>query len=151
MAGEPYRMRVTDEGLLFFILPRTMPAVKENPTKVPLEYDLTLASATDSVAFTATVSMPYLCELDSVTILLTAEKTFHCPLQHIYASHKGKHFLYRVRFHLSMKELREYIDAPLPQVTIGQAATYAFKPKQWKKEQKQLRLCLDIYSLNLPL
>lgn len=94
--GNMYVQRHGSEGWLFFVFSQKLPAVKGNVLAKNIEYDYTYLESTDSVTLLATLRTN-LAQKPVYSVIDFCDTSYKAPAELIYASPKGKGFVYRIK------------------------------------------------------
>ncbi|MBQ8656867.1 MAG: hypothetical protein IJ527_07465 [Prevotella sp.] len=151
LAGGPKRFSsvMTENGVLYFIEPMKMHTYDGCASKKDMLFDITyLTNDDDSVSFTTTVITENITKLDSVCIHM-GEKTIKTNTEFIYCDPDGSRYVNRIRFYIKWTEWKELYEYPQPYIVdFGNNLYFAFKPKKWEKERKEIMQIINIIELN---
>ena len=112
-----------------------------------LTYDITALSSTDSVSVTTTIYSDKKFKPDSV-VLMGAKK---CAVEKVYIEPKGKKWVSRLRFYITMKEFESIAAtsvAPEMAWYVGSdTVAFSIKPKDWEKQRATWQTAIDALDL----
>ncbi|MDD4823064.1 MAG: hypothetical protein PHI48_10980 [Bacteroidales bacterium] len=144
-----YKMRQTDEGTLFFILPYKIPSCA--PKQKELKVDVTYLSSRDSITINATLISKDEITLDSICFLYSDHKTINKP-QLLFIQRKSNNWIYRFGFKLPYIDIkRAYENESSFKLTIYSKQNqfcYQFGDSKWEKSKKWMNQILHLIDLN---
>lgn len=94
--GNMFVQRHGSDGWLFFVFSQKLPALKGNDLSKQIDYDYTFLESTDSVTLLATLRTD-ISRRPTCSQVNFCDTTYTAPVELIYATPKGKGFVYRIK------------------------------------------------------
>jgi hypothetical protein len=140
--------KTTPDGVVVLIDNNKVSA-SDNDLKVKhLTYDITLASFSDSVAFTATIVSKDAFKADSASIM-NAKRS---KVERIYIEPSGNKWKNRLRFYISYEEFEELKDANTPPMIVWYISdrkySFVLSASNWEKQQATWQYASQIIENN---
>lgn len=141
----------TPDGTVIFIKPQKMKRCDGIGVLKDLEYDIVLASLSDSVSFTATLITEAPLKLDSVHVSNPGFNAMY-PIERLYVEPKGKNWESRVRFYMNIIDFTELALKPgymsLQWGTQPKAPLYRHNSKKWEKFRSVYNFACKVLEQN---
>lgn len=154
--GNMYVQRHGRDGWLFFVFSQKMPAVKGNSSAKNLEYDYTYLESSDSVTLLATMKTD-LSQRPLSASIMTCDTVYNAPVEMIYATPKGKGFVYRIKTVMPFRIWEKMYDCRKPFVikycfSDGDngffECAFGYPEGKWKGNRKKMGMILETVKFN---
>lgn len=140
---------MTENGILYFILPDKMPRHGGVSAKKNMLYDLTCLSTGDSVSVTATVWTKQPCRLMHAGIITAENMRMHNDVETIFVEADKAGYKNRIRFKMAWDEFKCLYASPVPFIVeFSNQISFAFTPKKWNAKRTEMNTIINIIELN---
>ena len=144
-----YRSYLTEEGMLYFIMPQTMPKAKGSKALKPMEFDITMKEKSDTVIIRATVISPLPFKENDVTVSTEGKSAKQITASPIYRDLYKKGYKNRIELKLLKDDFRQLYDCTLPySIDFGQNVLFSYDQRTWQKHSQETKAILEMVELN---
>lgn len=146
-------IKSTPDATVVFVKPEKMSKAKDSDACKELEYDITAATLSDTIFFTASVITRMPMSTDSITITGSGDFCRTYPLERIFVEPKGDKWISRVRAGMPLAEFKELIalqQSPEFIFAPGSPSKVSFQDKQkkWDDRCRIYNLLIEILNRN---
>ncbi len=142
--------KTSENGMIYFIKPREMPkAGKNNTVADPMEFDLTIITNKDSVAFYVTIYTKEPIVLENAIIQSDNKIVVSETLEKIYVDMHKNAYKGRYKFFVDKKQLNAIYSNQNPYVVdFGNGIKFATPKSKWQKEQEIYNTVANLSKMN---
>lgn len=154
--GSMYVQRRGADGWLFFVFSQRLPALKGNNLAKSIEYDYTYLESTDSVTILATLKTGFSSKPVSTRINYCGS-SYEAPSELIYATPKGKGFVYRIKTTIPFDVWDQMYSCPVPFIiSFGfsgagerlMQCSFGYSAGKWKSNRDKMETIIESVKFN---